>query len=60
MKPSKLKYHFDNKHKEFHDKPTEFFQNRHKNIQGLNKTMCNVTGAENVKVLETSYSVTIF
>jgi hypothetical protein len=57
MKPSNLKSHFYNKHKEYHDRPVEFFQNRSKDIQGLKKTMLSVTGGENVKALEASYSV---
>ena len=32
MKPSHFKRHFESKHKEYHDKPVEFFENRRKDI----------------------------
>jgi hypothetical protein len=57
MKPSNLKHHFSNKHKEYHDKQVEFFQNKRKNIQGLKKTVLIVMVGENEKVLAPSYSV---
>ncbi|XP_050801384.1 zinc finger BED domain-containing protein 5-like [Gopherus flavomarginatus] len=57
IKSFNLKCHFDSKHKECKGKPVEFFENRRKDVQKSQKTIRNVTGGENMKVLQASFSV---
>lgn len=45
-KPYNLKLNFDNKHKKYHDKPVEVFQNRRRSLKGLEKTTIITTGGE--------------
>ncbi len=58
MKPSNLRRHFDSKHQEYTGKTVEFFENRRKDLQMSVKTMHSVTGGQNLKAMEASYSVT--
>ncbi|GFT82733.1 hypothetical protein NPIL_687141 [Nephila pilipes] len=59
MKPSNLKRPFETNHNQYKDKTIDFFENKLKDFNQSRKVMRDLTGGDNQKIVETSYSVSL-